>query len=515
MSSQNKIRWWPAFVIAILDILLLTWVWVVWDTFAAMRNLATFALAGISLLLLLLWFGFFSRAKPTLRLQVAGGVALLLLLFVISFRISEVSGDLLPSFSPRWQSVTGSGDAPREQEPRTAVVADTKVAVESPQFLGPRRTAVIDGVKLDDDWQNSPPLEIWRRAIGAGWSSFSVAEDRAVTQEQEGDSESVVCYDLLTGNVLWKHAYRARYSTVLAGTGPRATPTISGGAVYSLGGTGVLSCLDLQTGASNWSKDILSENSARSPDWGVSCSPLVLDSLVIVSAGGSPDRSLVAYKRSSGDFAWGAGDSRAAYASPLLATITGEPQVLIFNNQGVAAHDPASGRMLWQFPWPGQTEKVAQPIVLAGDRVLIASGYGIGCKLVQISKTADGQFHTQMVWKSRALKPKFTNPVCKDGYAYGLDDGILACMDLQNGKRKWKRGRYGHGQVLLVGEHLLITSERGELVLVAANPDEFKELAVLPMLDGKTWNVPTLVTPYLLARNSEEAVCLKMPLTSL
>ena len=272
-----------------------------------------------------------------------------------------------------------------------------------------------------------------------------------------------------------------------------------------------MNCLDLETGARLWSKDIIKDNHATVNGWGVAGSPLVLDQTVVVNPGGPNDRSLVAYAAATGDLVWGGGNAGADYSSPLLLTLAGMRQILIFNSR-VVAHDVASGKVLWDYPWPGGHPHIAVPVLLPGDRVLLTSGYGTGSELLQINQNANGKWAAARVWKSIRLKAKFTNVVYRDGFIYGLDDGILVCLDAVDGSLKWKEGRYGPGQVILTGSLLLVTDEGGDLVLVEPVPQEHRELTRFTALHGKTWNPPALAGEYLVVRNDKEAACYRLPL---
>jgi outer membrane protein assembly factor BamB len=281
--------------------------------------------------------------------------------------------------------------------------------------------------------------------------------------------------------------------------------------VYTLGSTGVLNGLDLQTGRRLWTRDIARDNDAHQPDWGRSGSPLAIDDLVVVSAGGANGRSLVAYQRETGEPTWHAGSDLASYSSPLIATIAGVRQIVILNQGSVAAHDPASGRILWEYPWPSPQPTVAQPLVLSGDRVLLSAGYGVGSKLLHVTRDADA-LRPSLLWESPRLKAKFTNLVVHDGFVYGLDDGVLVCLDPSNGERRWKSGRYGHGQAILVGDLLLVQTEEGEVVLIEPRPDAHRELTRFTVFNQKTWNPPALAGRLLLVRNDAEAACYELPL---
>jgi outer membrane protein assembly factor BamB len=331
------------------------------------------------------------------------------------------------------------------------------------------------------------------------------------SQEQRGEDEAAVCYDLLSGEPLWSYAYPAHFQSSLGGEGPRATPTIAGRRVYALGSTGILNCLELETGKLLWSKDTLQENQAKVNEWGMSSSPLTVHDLVVVSAGGKNNRSLVAYRAGTGDFVWGAGTDGAGYSSPCLVTLAGTAQLLIFNGGGVSAHDPATGTNLWHYPWQGGHPHISMPIVVPNDRLLVSSGYGVGSELLQIRKDGGGVWHATRIWKSTRLKSKFANLLYRDGFIYGLDDGVMTCLDASDGERKWKEGRYGHGQEILVRNALLVVAESGDVILLDPNPQEARELARFPALPGKTWNPPALAGEYLLVRNEKAAACYRLP----
>lgn len=515
-SPSKRIRWWPAVAVLLLDVVVLTWVWWFQDVIRQEKVVNTMLSQTLAAFLLLIWLLFLSRLRWKLRLTSFFVFLLLILGFIALFRFKEFSGDIVPMFEWRWRASRqriSNPVPPKNPEAMKEIDTTSRLrALNYPQFLGPNRNCKVDGLKLARDWQRHPPHELWRQAIGEGWSSFAVVDHFAVTQEQKGDQERVVCYDIKTGGIIWTHSDTARYETVLGGIGPRATPTINSGYVYTQGATGLLNCLDLKSGKRIWHKNILTDNHATPHAYGVSGSPLVLDSLVVVCPGGTPNRSLVAYHRLSGELVWASGSDRAGYSSPMVTTLAGVRQILIFNDAHVVAHRPTSGEILWQFPWLGETEKVAQPVILPGNKVLISSGYSVGSKLLQIKRGKNGVLSPTLLWESNRLKAKFTNLAYQDGYVYGLDDGILACLDISNGKRKWKRGRYGHGQLILVDDLLLILTESGDIALAEAKPDAYQELARIPAIKGKTWNNPAVAGPYLLVRNSREAACYELPI---
>lgn len=509
MTSVPKVRWWPVWVILALCGGLLGWIWLFREQTRQYQVMSSLVVVFLGAVLLFLWLVLLSRLRWRTRLAWVGVLSLVALAAASLVEVRGFTGDVLPILEWTWQA----GEPERPDVERTsAAVAPELDSGSWPQFLGPGRNGRLPDVHLARDWSANPPREIWRREIGAGWASFAVVGNIAVTLEQRGSEELVVAYDLRTGEVVWVHADETRYEGSLGGVGPRTTPTVDGDRVFTLGATGILNALELTTGRPIWSRNVVEENDAVAPEWGKSCSPLVVDGLVVVSAGGGDGRSLVAYDRESGELAWSGGDDRSGYASPLVATLGGVRQIVILNAASVVGHHPATGAVLWQRPWPAGQPNVAQPLPLDGDRLLVSSGYGVGAEMLSIGPGAAGELEVELVWKSPRLKAKFAHYLEFEGHVYGLDDGVMVCLDPATGERCWKRGRYGHGQMLLVGDLLLVQSERGELVLVEPNPEELTELARFPVIDGKTWNVHTLAGRYLLMRNEREAVMLEMPL---
>ncbi len=512
-SNQTKIRWWPlaAFCLLYLGALISVWTGEVLDR----QNRITHTL-GYSLLLgfgTFVWLLFFARLQARTRWRVVGSFGALLVLLFATVRIQGVSGDLLPVLAWRWSK---SADSQLDSKLQTAIgtpgLAIQETDHDFPRYLGPTGDAVLTKPRLFSDWQARPPRELWRIPVGLAWSGFAVVGNCAVTMEQRGNQEMVICYDLQTGKSRWQYGVTTRYQDTVGGDGPRTTPAMVGGKVYALGATGMLSCLDLANGRKLWSVDVLAENNAFPPTYGVSASPVVLEDRVLVVAGGEPGRCLVAYDRHSGLMLFGGGDDTPGYSTPVPTQIAGVDQYLLFNGDALASYDAGDGAELWRFPWPPGSEHVSQPIPISGGRVFLSSGYGIGARMIQVHSDGE-QFSVRQLWSSLSMKAKFTVIVHRDGYFYGLDDGVLACIDAERGERRWKRGRFGHGQLLLVGDTLLVLGESGDVALVKAVPDDYHELAhIEEVIHGKTWNPLALAGQHLLVRNSTEAVCLALPL---
>ena len=479
------------------------------------RNLTTASVGLVAIGLLALWWTIFSRARARLRLEVIFGVVALIALGAGLFRIRGVSGDLVPILEFRWANRALPAATPTLTLTNAASITDPMQAAESPafpQFLGPERNGVLSGPRLDTNWTTHPPTVVWRQKGGAAWSGFAVVGHVCVTQEQRGEDECVVAYELATGRQLWLHADKAHYDTAIAGEGPRATPTISSNRVFTSGSTGILNCFDLATGRLIWTRNVVAESGGKIPQWGFASSPLLVDGRVIVHGGEEAEYSLFAFRADDGQPVWSAGKFQPSYTSPSLATLAGVPQVLAFNHRRISAHDPVTGTVLWDRPW-GSGNAVCSPPVLAGsNRVLFSSGYGYGAELLEVSQDAAGKLAADRLWKSPRMKAKFAHLFVRDGFLYGLDDGVFACVDLKDGSQRWKEGRYGHGQGLLVNDLYLLMAESGELVLLRPTPEAPNELTRFRVFDAKTWNPIALAGDLLLVRNDQEAACLRLKL---
>lgn len=373
-------------------------------------------------------------------------------------------------------------------------------------FRGPARDGRYAEMAINTAWPAQGLPRLWRQPIGGGYASFVVAEGRAFTIEQRRSQEVVAAYEVETGREIWTHAYDAAFRDE-NGDGPRATPTWSDGRVYSLGGQGDLRVLDAKTGKLAWSKNILTDNGASNLQWGVSASPLVVDDKVIVIAGGPSNRSVVAYNKNTGARVWGSLGDRAAYTSPMLVTLGGRRQILAVTESRVAGLSVEDGALLWEQPWTtSYGVNSAQPIIVDANRFIISAGYGHGASMIRVSASGN-KFVAEKVWENISMKNKFNSSVLHEGSLYGLDEGILACIDVETGERRWKGGRYGYGQLVLASGHLIVITEDGDLVLVRATPDKHEELARFEAIEGKTWNNPAIAHGRLLVRNQTEMVC--------
>jgi outer membrane protein assembly factor BamB len=407
-----------------------------------------------------------------------------------------------PSVSPG--AVASGSVASAASNPAAALAA------EWPGFRGPSRDGIVRGVQIETNWDQAPPVKLWQRPIGPGWSSFAVRGDRCYTQEQRGNDEIVDCYKVSTGEPVWRHRDPVRFWESNGGAGPRATPTIAGARIYTFGATGILNALDAASGSVVWSRNVASDSDTKVPMWGFSSSPLVEGDVVIVAAAGK----LVGYDIATGKLRWLGPAHGGGYSSPHRAVIDGVTQILLLSAAGATSVAPSNGAVLWEHAWDGMT--IVQPALISGGDVLIsttASTGGLGTRRLAVTHQGGG-WNVQERWTSNGLKPYFNDLVVHKGHAFGFDGSILSCIDLEDGQRKWKGGRYGNGQLVLLADQdlLLVISEEGELAVVGATPDGFKELARFKAIEGKTWNHPVLVGDELLVRNGEVMAAFKLPL---
>jgi outer membrane protein assembly factor BamB len=375
-------------------------------------------------------------------------------------------------------------------------------------FRGPNRDGRYTAAPIRTDWPREGLRRLWKQPVGGGYASFVVANGHAFTIEQRRNQEVVAAYDVETGREIWTNAWNASFEESMGGDGPRATPTYHEGRVYALGAEGELRVLEAATGALVWRRNILSDNGASNLSWGMSASPLIVDDTVVVLPGGTRGSSVVAYARSTGDPVWKSLNDEASYTSPMLVTIGGARQLLVVTATRVVGLTPDKGSLLWEYPWSTFNGiNVAQPIVFTHngrDRIFISASYGHGAAVFELTESGGGRFQTRTVWENERMKNKFTSSVLHDGHIYGLDESILASVNAETGEQNWKGGRYGYGQLLLAGNHLVVLTEDGDVVLVNATPAAHQEVARFRALEGKTWNHPVIADGKLIVRNIQE-----------
>lgn len=528
-QALPRVRWFPLIWIALLSAIVVQSRYYFEDP--GFSNSITHLAVVLGVVGIALWIFNRSGWSRAVRYWTSGVLLLLLSAHYLQFSpIEFVNNGDVGLVGWRWRWVDPDRQLEGESTQSATQIDWQTTAWDYPRFLGNGFWAEAEGVQLGENWQSNPPQLNWKQRIGAGWSAFAVVGRYAITQEQRGEQEMVTCYDTEDGSLVWSHSDPVRFDPrgggSLGGVGPQATPTVFEGRVFTHGATGIVNCLDASTGTLLWSCDAGATFGVETLLWGAAASPLIVHGMVVVSVGDASanvsevsnqeGNSLVAFDQETGEVVWKAGDRRSSYASPVLCTLAGVEQVVVVNEEYVTAHRASDGEILWEHYWPGRSDtnaSASQPVPVGNDQLLLSKGYGIGSELLQIS-FQDEQWNAEIVWKKNAMKTKMCNVVIRDGYVYGIDDVNLACIELATGKKSWKKRRrptFGHGQMMLVGEHLLLITETGEVVLVAADPEEYRELGSFQAIDGVTWNNLALIGSKLLVRNAEWSACYELP----
>jgi outer membrane protein assembly factor BamB len=393
-----------------------------------------------------------------------------------------------------------------------AALAAACLAADWPQFLGPTRNGVSAETGLVKTWPEKGPPVLWEKDIGEGFSGPVVAGGRLILFHRVGDEEVVESFNAADGKPQWKTAYATNYRDSYGkGNGPRATPTVAGDRVYTLGADGVLQCLKLDNGDKVWRKALRDEYKIGKSFFGIGTSPLVEGDRVLVNVGGKNGAGVVAFARDSGKEAWKAVDQDASYSSPVAADVDGVRCALFLTREGLVGLDPADGAVRFSKRWRSDNDlsvNAATPVVV-GDQIFLTACYGTGAVLLKAKK--DG---VEEVWKNdKSLSCHFGTPVHSDGYLYGFDgreeEGAkLRCVELKSGKVRWTADGYGCGSMVLAQGNLIVLTEDGDLVLVKASPDGCKELARAPsLLKGPCRAQIALADGRLYARDGKRLVC--------
>jgi len=376
------------------------------------------------------------------------------------------------------------------------------------QYRGPNRNGHIPEQGVALNWENKPKA-LWKVPAGPGHSSVLVAEQTVYTLEQSGERETLFARNLSNGKEKWKVAQQTKWDDMMSGTGPRSTPTLLNGKLYTLFSNGVLCRVNAKSGKLEWETKTVEAN-YEFPEWGISCSPLIWNELIILNLGG--EKSAVrAYSINDGNLVWESDLSgKGVYISSSVLTLLGEDHLLAAVEGNIAGLNPKNGKTLWEKPWKIflNNAQIAQPIALSKNSFLLAAGYGKGAECWNISRLTNGKYLIETSWKSKNLKAKFSNPVLKNGYLYGLSENLLVCLEAKTGELKWRGNKYGYGRILVSKDKLLILGNTGALSIVEATPDQFKEVFSEQLLsEVRCWNGPALASGYLVAMNGEELAC--------
>ena len=377
------------------------------------------------------------------------------------------------------------------------------------QFRGPERNGHIPTQTVSIDW-SKPPKTRWSTSCGLGHSSIITSDKLAVTMEQDQDQEILIARSFEDGQEAWRVTEKTKWHDMLSGTGPRSTPTLHNGKLYTLFSHGKLSRVDANSGNVEWSIQVTPE-SYEFPEWGLAISPLIWNDMVILSLGGE-NSAVKAYSINSGEQIWQSEVAgKAVYLSPEILRLMDEDHLIVSLVGKIVSLDPKNGKTLWEKPWKifMNNVQIVQPIAISNDSIILAAGYGKGAECFTIARDEESKkYRVQSSWKSKDLKAKFSNPIFKDGYLYGLSENLLVCLEAKTGKLMWRGKKYSYGRILLVDQKLLILGHSGVLSVIDATPEEFREISSRQLLsNARCWNGPAFVNGYLLARNGEQIAC--------
>jgi outer membrane protein assembly factor BamB len=378
-----------------------------------------------------------------------------------------------------------------------------------PQYRGINRDGISKETAFSKSWPEAGPKVLWKTPIGDGYSGMAIVGNRIYTMDAKDKDEFVVCLDATTGKEIWRVRHDSNFVND-QGNGPRGTPTIEGDVLYAFGANGMLSALSTKDGKAIWSHDVKKVVAGKVPIWGYSSSPLIEGELLILPVGGGENNAIVAFNKKTGAVAWRSQGDEPGYSSAIAVNIKGLRQILVFSGTKLLSVSPKDGKLLWSYPW--KTDwfvNAAVPIVVGGDKVFISTAYDVGAALLQVNVTGD-KASAEEIWMSKSMRNHFNTSVLHNGHIYGFDNALLKCIDAMTGEEKWKKPGYGRGSLLLADGHLIVLGERGQLLIVEASSEAYKEKASAEVLKGKCWTMPTLVNGKLYLRNQKEMVCLDL-----
>ncbi len=383
-----------------------------------------------------------------------------------------------------------------------------------PQLLGPQRDGVYLGPPLAKVWPKEGPPVVWKREVGPGLAGPAVSGERLILFHRREERAVVECLDSRTGKAMWKGDYATEYRDDFGfDEGPRATPTIADGRVFTYGAEGRLSCWQLATGALLWTVDAVKEFASQKGFFGRAASPLVESDLVILMPGGREGAGVVALDVATGKVRWKATGDEASYASPTVADIRGRRIIFALTREALVALQPKDGQIIFRHPWRPRgnaTVSAATPLVL-DDFIFLSASYGAGASLLRFQERGPVE-----IWsRDDALSNHYATSVQHNGFLFGWhgrqEQGCeLRCVELKTGKVRWSEAGLKAGSVTLAGEELLLLTEKGLLIRVPATPAGFKASAQAQILPSEVRALPALANGYLFARSKAQLVCLDL-----
>jgi outer membrane protein assembly factor BamB len=382
------------------------------------------------------------------------------------------------------------------------------VAADWPQFRGSEQNGISTEKGMLHRWPTGGPEQLWKTELGSGYSGLTVVGDRLYTMFGRGGKTFIGCFDVASGKEIWTFNAGREWKDG-QGNGPRSTPTVDGDVLYAVTAHGVLYALGAAEGAELWRHDLVKDYKAKLPRWGMSGSPVVVGSLLLMEVGG-PEALMVAFDKKNGKEAWRSRTGKAGYSTPYLITTDGVRQAIFFTGEKLYSVAPDTGKVYWQKPWKTSWDvNAAMPIFIGPDRLFVSSGYDTGAALLRISGDARSM-KADEIWVNREMKNQFSSSIYHDGHIYGFDNKNIKCIDTKTGEMRWRERDLGHGSLMLADGHLIVLGNKGQLVLIEASPEAYREKGRVQIFNGKTWTVPTLSGGRLFVRDENEMVALKV-----
>ena len=377
------------------------------------------------------------------------------------------------------------------------------------KWRGPSGDGIsAEAIPAGGGWPEGSLRVVWKNNVGTGFSSPVVAQGRLFVSGNQNDRDTIYCLDAASGKTVWKHTYESEIWPYLYDGGPNATVTIDGDQVYALGRHGHLFCLAAADGGIRWQVDLHGDLGMAKPSWGFTSAPLVDGALLYLNAGSHG----LALEKKDGKVRWRNGSGEGAYATPEPVQLGGKEALMIFGPTSCSAVAAADGKVLWEIPWKTKYKvNAAQPII-RDNRMFLSSAYGFGCALFTIDSRG-----AKEVWRNGAMENHFNTCVLLDGYLYGVsgtqaDKCVLKCLSWETGETQWEKKGVGLGSLVATRTHLVVLSDRGELIFAKASPKGFEPEYRSQILGGKCWTPPAISQGHLFARNAKgDVVAVKLP----
>jgi len=377
------------------------------------------------------------------------------------------------------------------------------------KFRGPDGNGISKETGLLKEWPENGPKEIWRKPIGTGFSGMNCSENKLYTMDSNNSAEFLLCLNPENGEEIWRTEIDSLFKNSF-GDGPRATPTIDGKTVYAISSWGKLVAANKSDGKIQWQVDLKDKFDMQELQywWGFSMSPFIDGDMLLLQVGGSDNKSIVALNKNNGETIWTTHSDVQAYSTPTAIDFNGARQFIVVSGNHVVSVSP-DGSENWKYPWEGSIIKVAKPIFIPPDKIFVSAAYDIGAVLLKMKPGSDST-EVSEVWKSKVMSNHFNSSVLIGGFLYGFDNGTLKCVKAESGEQTWAKRRLGKGSLIYADGNLIVLGERGQLVLLEANSDEYIEKGRTQVLKGKTWTSPTLDNGKLYLRHQKEIVCLDL-----